>query len=223
MRRYKIVACILLILPVSGFVHAAPVAVQEVREACADVVNEGDNVIIGSGKRAEVAEEEDPLLAAQQEPSSSSDSTLSQHQGPSSALNYASMTDPNPSFSSGESKPAPSSTSGGTELSWINPEGESELFQPGTSTEVQPASTSKAKSVSFAPSMEVILPSGEKYSEALPPDIEPLPRPLFLDLWQAKMAAQQSPKPKNTFSKLVGKLKFWRRSSGTAGGVVTEG
>jgi hypothetical protein len=73
MRRYKIVACILLILSVFGFVLAAPVAVQEVREACADAaVDAGDNVITGSGKRAELQDEEDPLLAqAQQEPSSS--------------------------------------------------------------------------------------------------------------------------------------------------------
>jgi hypothetical protein len=100
MRRYKIVACILLILSVFGFVHAVPVAVQEVREACAHAVDRGKNVIIGSGKRAETQEEE----------------------GSSSAPNYASGTNPNPSVSSGESKPPLLSTSGGTQLSW-NPRG----------------------------------------------------------------------------------------------------
>jgi hypothetical protein len=230
MRRYKIVACILLILSVFSFVLAAPVAVQEAREACADVVDGGDNVIIGSGKRADV-QEEDPLLAqAQQDPSSSSDwrSTPSQDQGSSSAPNYASGTHPNPSLSSGDSKPSLLSTSGGTKVLW-NPlaEGGANLIQPGTSTEIQPASSSNRKSVSWAPEREVRLPSGEMYSEMLPPDVEPLPRPLFMDAIQAKVAAHQSKKPqfKNIFRKLLGKLKFKfsRRISRTAGGVVTEG
>ena len=103
MRRCKIVACILLIiflffildpfksalgaepygiliLSIFGFVHAAPAAVQEVRGACADAVDRGDDVIIGSGKRAEIQEEVS-----------------------SSAPDYASGTHPNSSFSSGES------------------------------------------------------------------------------------------------------------------------
>ncbi|KAN0108984.1 hypothetical protein V8E52_009767 [Russula decolorans] len=158
MRRYKIVACILLILSVFGFVHAVPVAVQEVREACAHAVDRGKNVIIGSGKRAETQEEE----------------------GSSSAPNYASGTNPNPSVSSG----------------------------------------GEAKSVSFPPSKEVKLPSGLIYSEMLPPETKPLP----------KMTAQQLPSPpehqsENIFSKLAGKLKFkfWRRISGTASSVATEG
>jgi len=263
MRRYEIVAYILLILSVFGSVLAAPVAVQDVREACADAGDEGDNMIIGSGKRAEVQEEEDPLLGTQQEPSSSSSSssdwgsTLSQYQGSSSAPNYASVANPNPSFLSSESRPAPLSTSGGTEVSWNNPEGEGKLIQSGTSTEIQPPSSSKAKSVSFAPSTvvippsgeiyvetlqpetkppstskaksvsfaplrEIIPPSGKTYSETLPPDFKFQPRPLFLDLYQAKMAARPT-KPKsnfkNIFSKLIRKLKFWRRISGTAGGV----
>jgi hypothetical protein len=110
MRRYKIVACILLILSVFGFVHAAPVPVQGVREACVDAVDGGENVIIESGKRAEqpeLAEEEVPLLQswAQQQASASEywQSTPWRNQGPSSVPNYASGTVPNPSFSSGES------------------------------------------------------------------------------------------------------------------------
>ena len=150
------------------------------------------------------------------------------------------------------------------------PGGEAKLIQPGTSTEIQPPSSSKAKSVSWAPSKEVILPSGEIYGEMLPPENKPLPLPpgpeghqpiqpttsskaksvswppskevqlpsgeIYSEMqppgpegYQPKMAAQQLPSPpepqsKNFFSKLVGgKLKFWRRISGTAGGVVTEG
>jgi hypothetical protein len=177
MCQYKIVACIVLILSVFSFVLAVPVVVQEAREAYADAVDGGDNVIIGSGKRADV-QEEDPLLAqAQQEPSSS--------------------------------------------------DGGANLIQSVTSTETQPASSSNRKSVSWAPEREVRLPSGKTYSEMLPPEVEPLPRPLFMDAIQANVAAHQSPKPqsKNIFRKLLGKLKFQfsRRISGTAGGVVTEG
>jgi hypothetical protein len=239
MRRYKIVACILLILSVFSFVLAAPVTVQRVREACADAVDEGENVIIGSAKRAEAQEEEDPmkywLAQEQQEPSSSSSSSdwrstpsPSQHQGSSSMPNYASGTHPNPPFSSGESKPSPLSTSGGTELSW-NPESEAKLIQPGTSAEIQPTSSSKAKSVSWAPSKKVKLPSGDIISEPLlPPEITPLPRPPGRDAYLVKVAAQQSPSPgmakqqSGFFSdpmkalKKFGKLKFrprfWRIS-----------
>ncbi len=116
MRRYKIVACIILILSAFGFVLAAPVAVQEVREACTDAVDGGDNVIIESGKRADHSEEYPLLTHAQQEPSLSSDWPL-QHQGSSSAPIYASGTRPNPSFSSGECKLPLLSTSSENELS----------------------------------------------------------------------------------------------------------
>jgi hypothetical protein len=232
MRRYKIVACILLILSVFGFVLAAPVAVQEVHEAYAAAVDGGENVIIrvGPGKRADVQEEEDPLLArAQQEPSSSS-----------SVPNYASGTPPDPPFSSSESKlplwitgvpsrpgrPAPSSkalsskapsskapSSKAKSVSWAPwkevklPSGRiyrEMLLPPGLGPEKyqpnQPASSSPAKSVSLPLTKEVQLPSGEIYSEVLPPE----------------MAAQElppEPQSENIFSKLVGKLKFkpWRR------------
>jgi hypothetical protein len=145
MRRYKIVACILLTLSVFSFVLAAPVPVRGIRKACAYAVDGGDKVIIGSGKRSE----------EEKQPSSSLDwrSTPSQHQGSSS-------------FFSGESTPRLLSTSGGTEQSW-NPEGKAKFIQPGTSTELQPTSSSKAKSVSWASSKEVKLPSGEIISEPL--------------------------------------------------------
>jgi hypothetical protein len=97
MRRYKIAACILLILSVFSSVLAAPIplAVQEVREAYtnSDAVDGGDNVIIEMGKRS--GEEVPSVAQAQQEASSSTDWfwkvwTPSQHS--SSAPNYASGT-----------------------------------------------------------------------------------------------------------------------------------
>lgn len=278
MRRYKIVACIILTLSVFGFVHAAPVAVQEVRETCTDAVVGGENVIIGSGKRAEIPEES------------------------SSAPNYAGGTYPSPSFSSeGEAgliqratsteiQPASSSkaksVSFAPEREVIMPSGkkyseplppETGLIQAGTSTDIQPASSSKAKSVSWAPTKEVKLSSGQIYSEMLPPETKPLPlapvpeghqpnqpqsssnaKPvswkevqlpsgeIYSEMvpaesktvpllsgqegFQPKIVAQQLPSPlepqsESIFGKLVGGLKFrpWRRISGTAGGVVTEG
>jgi hypothetical protein len=50
--RYKIVACILLLLSVFSLMLAAPVHVREVREAHADAVEGVENVIIVSEKRA---------------------------------------------------------------------------------------------------------------------------------------------------------------------------
>jgi len=221
MRRYKIVACILLILSVFGSVHAAPVAVQKVREAFANAVDGSDSVIIGSGKRGDPAEEEGLLQSWGQQQASASEnwqSTPWREQGSSSVPNYASGTHPKPSFSSGENKPLLLSTSGGTELSW-NPEGEANLIQPGTSTEIQPvassskanliqpASSSMAKSVSFN-SKVVLLPSSGIYTELLQVEIIPpsLPGP---EGYQPKTAAQSTkPKSKNIFQKLVSKLKF---------------
>ena len=202
MRRYKIVTCILLILSVFGFVLAAPVAVRGICEACVDVMDRGNNMIIGSRERgeapvadvpeaevtvpsAEVPEDREPLLGQVQEPSSSSSwwSTPSQHQGPSSAPNFASWTDPNPSFSPDVSKPL--SASGGSELS---SKGEAELIQPQTSTEIQP------------------LPS-----QPPPTAEEDMSRP--------------NSKTKNIFKTFFSKLRklmFRPRSFGTTSGVVTE-
>ena len=202
MRRYKI-ASILLILSVVNFVLAAPVALQEVREARTDAVGRGDNAVIELGKRVG---KEDPLFAQaqqQQEPPSTSDGfgrvwTPSQHQGSSSAPNYASGTHPNPSFSSGESNPLLLFTSGGTELSWnAEPEGETKSIQPGISNEIQAASPRKAKSVSWAPSKEVQLPSGgETLVLPLQSGVKKiLPLPPGREGYLAKMAAQQSPSP----------------------------
>jgi hypothetical protein len=192
MRRYKVVACI-LILSVFGFVLAAPAAVQEVREARADgAVDGSENVIIGSGKRAD--SEEEPLLQS-----------WAKHQGTSSAPNYASGTHPNPSFSLGDSVPPPLSTSGGIELPW-DPlgltKGGAKLSQPGTSTEIQPASLSKAKSVLWA--TPKLLLSGEAESVELGTEIKPLP----VSPGYRYKPRPPEPKSKNIVSKLAGKLKF---------------
>ena len=197
MRRYKIVACILLILSLFSFVLAAPISIREIREARTDAVDGGNNMIIGSEKRGQ--EDGEPLLAGQ-EPSSSSTgwSTPSQHQGSSSVPDYYGGTLTNPSSSSGESKPLLSSTSGGTELSW-NSEGKGKLIQPAgtsvemqpwaswastkpeiqpvTSTNIRPASPSLDKSVSFAPLRGVMLPTGEMYREFEPEDTVKPPLP----------------------------------------------
>ncbi|KAI0277933.1 hypothetical protein BGY98DRAFT_573950 [Russula aff. rugulosa BPL654] len=235
MRRYKIVACILLILSVFNSVLAAPVAVQEVREACADAVDASDALIIGSGKRAN--EEEDPLLAQAQQGSSlrlrpSGWTSLPQGSLPpglASVLNYVSGTDPNPSFSSeGEAKliqPGP--------LTGIQPASsiKAKLIQPGPSTGIQPASSSKAKSVSWAPWKEVKLPSGRiKNTMLVPPRggtrIKAPVRGTYGYASENKLAAQPlalPPKPQSMnifsnlvavtklwFSKVAGKIKFWR-------------
>ena len=97
MRRYKIVACILLMLSVFSSVLAAPIPLavqeQEVREAYTDsnAVDGGDNVIIEMGKRSG---EEDPSVAqAQQEESWFWKVWApSQHSSSESAPNYASGT-----------------------------------------------------------------------------------------------------------------------------------
>ena len=234
MRRYKIVACILLILSVFNSVLAAPVAVQEVREACADAVDASDTLIIGSWKRAN---EEDSLLAQAQQGSSL---RLRPSGWTSLPPGLASVLDnPNPSFSSGESKPPMLSTSSETELSW-NPEGEAKLIQqgpltgiqpassskakliqPGPSTGIQPASSSKAKSVSWAPWKEVKLPSGKiKNTLLVPPRgrtrIKAPVRGTYGYASENKLAAQPlalPPKPQSmnifSFSNLVALTKLW--------------
>jgi len=88
MCRCKIVARILLIVSVFNFVLAAPVAVQEVREAWADAVDGGEDVVIALGKRAQQGYP--PWLEKLLETDSDSDTEFSsflrdsQHQGSSS-------------------------------------------------------------------------------------------------------------------------------------------
>jgi hypothetical protein len=95
-----------------------------------------------------------------------------------------------------------SSSSGGSESPLLTPGSEVPLdpegaFKPGTTTEDQPASSSKTKSVSWSPLKNVKLPSGQIISEPLvPPEIKPLPLPPGRDGYLAKVAStQQSPSP----------------------------
>ena len=121
MRRYKLAIHILVILSVFNLVPvlAAPVAVQEVREACADVADGGEGVIIVPGKRAE--EGQDPLTQAS--PGQLSTSSPDPPGLPSTS-DYASgvhqeTTNPIqlPSSVSGEIQ-RPPCASGGTDLPW---------------------------------------------------------------------------------------------------------
>src|SRR5882757_4647348 len=76
MRRYKLAIHILVILSVfnSVLVLAAPVLVQEVREAGTDVAGGGEDVVIMLGKRGGSGEGQDPLTQASPAPGSSSTS-----------------------------------------------------------------------------------------------------------------------------------------------------
>src|SRR6266478_3325958 len=120
MCRCKIVVRILLIVSVFNFVLAAPAAVRDVREAWADAVDGGEDVITALGKRTQQGELYPPSPPPQDSGSllrdsqhqgdlyppsppqqdsgseSGSGSLLrgSQHQGSSSASNYASGSHP---------------------------------------------------------------------------------------------------------------------------------
>jgi hypothetical protein len=240
------VACIPLILSVFSFVLAAPVPVREVREARTDAVVEGDeNMIIVPGKRAargnphEGPEEDlyppdlsdtewgNPHEEVEEDlyPPDLSDTAWGTppHQSPS-APDYVSGSHPDIDMpSSGGSKsPLLSTTPGGTEVP-LDSEG---AFTPGTTTENQPASSSKTKKVNFwhttkvhffdpdlpprpedqstsssetAPSNKVLLPSGEITSEQLPPESDFLPLPPGREGYLAKVTTQPSPSPESDF------------------------
>ena len=184
--RFTIVACILLILSVFNLVLAAPVPAQGLREARADAVDEGKNVIIVSGKRAPRGNpyegEESDSDMEWWTPSPERLSTIESSTG--SPSHSSSGT---PSSSPGGNK-SPMLTPGWTEVS-LDQQG---AFKPGTTTENQPASPSKTKSVSWGTSNKVVLPSGEITSEPLPQN---LPLPPGREGYLAKMAGQSSPPP----------------------------
>jgi hypothetical protein len=214
MRRYKIDACILLITSVFSLALAAPVPVQRVREACTDAVDRGDNVIIELGKRG--AEGDPSVASAHQKSSLSSQDLFWSVWGPgpspqsSSAPNYGSGTRPNPSFSSGESKPPLLSSPGGTELSWIS---EGEAIQPGSSTETQTLPPRPPQKTQALLPQHPQRTDGGARLETIPED----------EVWDPKTKANFNFKNffKNVFSKLS-KLKLWRRMSGIDG-VAAEG
>jgi hypothetical protein len=223
--QFKMVACIPLILSVFSFVLAAPVPVREVREARTDAVVEGDeNMIIVPGKRAARGNpHEGPEEDLYPPDLSDTEWGTPPHQSPS-APDYVSGSHPDIDMpSSGGSKsPLLSTTPGGTEVP-LDSEG---AFTPGTTTENQPASSSKTKKVNFwhttkvhffdpdlspppehqstsssetAPSNKVLLPSGEITSEQLPPESDFLPLPPGREGYLAKVAKQPSPSPESDF------------------------
>jgi len=186
--RYKIVACILLILSVFSFVLPAPVPVQEVREVYADAMEGGENAIIVSGKRAPPGNphqgEESDLYPPEL---SDTESGTSQPQSPSTP-NYASGSHPGvdmPSSPPGGSKSPP-----GPKM-WSTPEwtdvplDEEGTFKPGTTTENQPASSSETKSVSWGHTTKVHFFHDE-------PDTLGLPRPPGREGYLAKAAGRPS-------------------------------
>jgi hypothetical protein len=150
MRRYILAVHILVILSIFSFmpVLAAPVAVQEVREARADVADGGEDVVIVLGKRAE--EGQDPLTQASpgqsksvqlSTPGPGSQSTSDDVSGVHETTNPIQP----PSSALGEMR-RPLYASGGTELScYSSDDTEPHLLTPGHSgvQQVQPGTTSK--------------------------------------------------------------------------------
>lgn len=214
--RFKIVACILLILPIFSFVLAAPVPVRAPR-----------------GKSYDGSESESDMEWW----TTSTKELQSQPQSPS-PLDYASASGSHP----GDGMPPPPSpaggnsplwskvwsTPGGTEVAWDTEEG---VFKPGSTTENRPVSPSTAKAISWSPLKKVQLPSGDVIRTPLQSDIKLVPSPPpGREGYLAKAAAQQLPpqlppqlpqKPqskgfvakfKKVFAKLAGKLKFWPTS-----------
>ena len=205
--RFKIVACILLILSVFNFALAAPVPAREVREARADAVEDGENVIIVSGKRAIAG---NPYEG---EESDSDSGYWSFSPGRLAAIEASSGSHSGsgtPLSSQGGNK-SPMLISGRTELS-LDPEG---AFKPGTTTENQPASSSTTKSVSWGTENKVVLPSGQIASEPLPPVVKDLPLPPGREGYLAKMAAQSSPPPKPQSKSFVSKFMTYFGKIGT--------
>ena len=179
MRRYKLAIHILVIFSVFNFVLvlAAPVPVQEVREACTNVVDGGEDVIIVSGKRAE--EGQDPLTQALPGQGSTSVQLSTQESPPTS--DYASgvhqeTTNPTqlPSSTSGEMQ-RPPYASGGTELPWVSSDDAgphlltpdrsgAQQVQPETTSEVPPSSSVGTKTYPFVATTEIgpATPSGSE-------------------------------------------------------------
>src|SRR6266576_3847064 len=164
MRRYKLAVHILFILSVFNFVLVltVPVPVQEVREAWADVVDGGQDVIIVSAKRAD--EGQDPalthaspgqLLTSSPDPPgspSTSDSASGVHQETTNPIQP-------PSSASGEIR-RPPYASGGAELPWYSSgdtkphrktPGGVQRVQPGTTSKFLPSNSMRTKTYSFAP------------------------------------------------------------------------
>ncbi len=165
MRRYKLAVHVLVILSVFNFVPvlAVPVPAQEVREACADVADGGENTIIVSGKRAEEGQGSwsryHRLTQASPRSGSGSDQFSTSLQQPPGSLStsdstsgfHGETTNPTqrPSSASGDMR-SPAYASGGTlplhssdtVLHSVTPGyGEIQTYQPGTTSKISPASS----------------------------------------------------------------------------------
>jgi hypothetical protein len=191
--RYIMVARILLILPVFSFVLAAPVPVRKVPDAYADAVDVDENVIIVSRKRA------DPYIDSEWDRSDPEWLTWTPSTKPSSASDASGSSDgvPSPSSSpTGSKLPLnPLSTPGETKMP-LDPEG---ALKSGSTTEIQPASSSGTKSVSWGHTTKVTFPNEEIL--VFPPPAKVVP---------ATVTKTQSNGLASIFSKL-GKLRFWPR------------
>ena len=162
MRQYKLAVHILLILSVSNFVSvlAAPVPVQKarVREARANVIDGGEDMIIVSGKRAEVGQ--DPLAQASTSPwqgSTSGQSSTSSPDPESPSTSDSIKSNQLPSSASGDLG-RPPYTAGGAELPWYSSDGTlvtpgSGRVLPGTKSKLtsQPGTSMRTQTYSFAP------------------------------------------------------------------------
>jgi hypothetical protein len=240
MRRYKLAVHILVILSVFNLVPvlAAPVAVQAMREACADVAEGGDDVIIVSGKRAD--EGQDPLTQA-----SPGQSTSVQLPTPGSP--------PTSDHASGVHQETtnpiqpPSSASRGAELPWYSSDGTGphlltpdrggvQEVQPGTTSELlPPASSVRTKTQPWASTTEIVpaTPSPSESSGEIPgPPTSPskdLPGDPQWETWDEEKylaqlrANQPEPEPKTVLGKLANKSKsFFRKLAKVSKGLVSE-
>ena len=225
MHPYKLAVHILVILSVFSFVpvHAAPVPVQDVREACADVVNRGEDVILVSGKRAE--EGQDPLTQASpgqgstQGPSSTSDDAIGVHQG---TINPTQL--PSESSMSGEIQ-GPPYASGRTEPPWyssdgslVTPgEGEVQRDQLGTTSKLpsQPETSMTTETYSFAPVHWVPqLSAVPEIGPATPSESSGEIAPASSSRILPPSEQEGPPKPQSFLSKLASKPKSFFRKMG---------
>jgi hypothetical protein len=239
MRRYKLAVHILVILSVFNFVPvlAAPVAVQAMREACADVAEGGDDVIIVSGKRAE--EGQDPLTQA-----SPGQSTSVQLPTPGSP--------PTSDHASGVHQETtnpiqpPSSAPGGTELPWYSSDGTGphlltpdrggvQQVQPGTTSELLPPASVRTKTQPWVATSEIgpATPSSSESSGEIPgsptsPSKVPPGNPEWETWDEEKYLAQlkknqPAPEPTTVLGKLTNKSKsFFRKLAKVSKSLVSE-
>jgi len=234
MRRYKLAVHILVILSVFNLVpvFAAPVAVQEVRETCADVADGGQDVVTLLGKRA--GEGQDSSTPVSPGPASAQPPTSPPH--PPSASDFASgvhqeTTNPiqPPSSASGEIK-RPPYASGGTELPWHSSDDtEPHLLNPdrggvqqGATRMLLPSSSMRTKTYPFVSTSEIgpatpsessgeISPaSGSRILSSLPSEHW---QEGYVDPWQTP-PKQPEPQPKTVWGKLASKSKIFLKKLG---------